>query len=105
MYKAVSEPFIKILSNAGHDRVDAQYAGSKLVDNENNSWMGLNYKDLSVVDFKELGVIDPKKVTRIALENAASVAGTILTTDAAVVEKERNEDTPPQQHWDPNGMM
>ena len=105
VYKAVSEPFIKILSNAGHDRVDAQYAGSKLVDNENNSWMGLNYKDLSVVDFKELGVIDPKKVTRIALENAASVAGTILTTDAAVVEKERNEDTPPQQHWDPNGMM
>ena len=105
VYKAVSEPFIKILSNAGHDRVDAQYAGSKLVDNETNSWMGLNYKDLSVVDFKEIGVIDPKKVTRIALENAASVAGTILTTDAAVVEKARNEDAPPQQHWDPNGVM
>jgi chaperonin GroEL len=62
VYKAVSEPFIKILSNAGHDRVDAQYAGSKLVDNETNSWMGLNYKDLSVVDFKEAGIIDPKKV-------------------------------------------
>jgi chaperonin GroEL len=105
VYKAVSEPFIKILSNAGHDRVDAQYAGSKLVDNETNSWMGLNYKDLSVVDFKEVGIIDPKKVTRIALENAASVAGTILTTDAAVVEKARNEDAPPQQQWDPNGMM
>jgi chaperonin GroEL len=105
VYKAVSEPFIKILSNAGHDRVDAQYAGSKLVDNEINSWMGLNYKDLSVIDFKEVGVIDPKKVTRIALENAASVAGTILTTDAAVVEKARNEDAPPQQQWDPNGMM
>jgi chaperonin GroEL len=105
VYKAVSEPFIKILSNAGHDRVDAQYAGSKLVDSEINSWMGLNYKDLSVVDFKELGVIDPKKVTRIALENAASVAGTILTTDAAVVEKARNEDAPPQQQWDPNGMF
>lgn len=105
VYKAVSEPFIKILSNAGHDRVDAQYAGSKLVDNETNSWMGLNYKDLSVVDFKEVGIIDPKKVTRIALENAASVAGTILTTDAAVVEKARNEDAPPQQHWDPNGVM
>ena len=105
VYKAVSEPFIKILSNAGHDRVDAQYAGSKLVDNETNSWMGLNYKDLSIVDFKEVGVIDPKKVTRIALENAASVAGTILTTDAAVVEKARNEDTPPQQQWDPNGVV
>lgn len=105
VYKAVSEPFIKILSNAGHDRVDAQYEGSKLVDNKTNSWMGLNYKDLSVVDFKEVGVIDPKKVTRIALENAASVAGTILTTDAAVVEKARNEDAPPQQQWDPNGIM
>ena len=105
VYKAVSEPFIKILTNAGHDRVDAQYAGSKLIDNETNSWNGLNYKDLTVIDFKEAGIIDPKKVTRVALENAASVAGTILTTDAAVVEKARNEDVPPQQQWDPNGIM
>jgi chaperonin GroEL len=76
-----------------------------LVDNETNSWNGLNYKDLTVIDFKEAGIIDPKKVTRVALENAASVAGTILTTDAAVVEKARNEDAPPQQQWDPNGIM
>jgi chaperonin GroEL len=99
VYKAVSEPFIKILSNAGHDRVDAQYAGSKLVDNEINSWMGLNYKDLTVMDFKEAGIIDPKKVTRIAIENAASVAGTILTTESVIFEKKEDEDETPQ----PNG--
>jgi len=103
--KAIQEPFLKILTNAGHDINDARYAGSKLVDSNKDVWLGLDYKDLSTINFKEAGIIDPKKVTRIALQNASSVAGTILTTDAAVVEKGRNEDAPPQQQWDPNGMM
>ena len=103
--KAIQSPFLKILTNAGHDINDALYAGSKLVDTNEDKWLGLDYKDLSTINFKEAGIIDPKKVTRVALQNAASVAGTILTTDAAVVEKGRNEDAPPQQQWDPNGMM
>jgi len=103
--KAIQSPFLKILTNAGHDINDARYAGSKLVDTNEDIWLGLNYKDLSTINFKEAGIIDPKKVTRVALQNAASVAGTILTTDAAVVEKGRNEDAPPQQQWDPNGIM
>ena len=103
--KAIQSPFLKILTNAGHDINDALYAGSKLVDTNEDKWLGLDYKDLSTINFKEAGIIDPKKVTRVALQNAASVAGTILTTDAAVVEKGRNEDAPPQQQWDPNGII
>ena len=45
-----------------------------------------------MVDFKELGIIDPKKVTRIALENAASIAGTILTTESVVYEKRTDKE-------------
>ena len=61
-----------------------------------NIWSGLNYKNLKVIDFKEEGIIDPKKVTRIALENAASIAGTILTTESIVYEKrkEKEEEVP-----------
>jgi chaperonin GroEL len=102
VYKAVAFPFQKILTNAGHDIVEVQYLGSKLTDSEKGSnWAGLNYKDLSTIDFKEAGIIDPKKVTRIALENAASVAGTILTTESVIYEKkEDKEDQNLQQ-----GMM
>jgi chaperonin GroEL len=102
VYRAVAAPFQKILTNAGHDIVEVQYLGSKLTDSEKGSnWAGLNYKDLSTIDFKEAGIIDPKKVTRIALENAASVAGTILTTESVIYErKEDQDDQNPQQ-----GMM
>ena len=61
-----------------------------------NTWSGLNYKNLKIIDFKKEGIIDPKKVTRIALENAASIAGTILTTESIVYEKrkEKEEEVP-----------
>lgn len=51
---------------------------------EQSIWNGYNVKTAEYVNFKEAGVIDPTKVTRTALENAASVAGIILTTTAAV---------------------
>jgi chaperonin GroEL len=44
---------------------------------------------MKISDMREIGVIDPAKVTRTALENAASVAGTILLTEAVVVDKAR----------------
>lgn len=102
VYRAAGAPFQKILTNAGHDVMEVQYLGSKLTDSEKgNNWVGLNYKDLSTVDFKKLGIIDPKKVTRIALENAASVAGTLLTTESVIYEKEEEkEEVNPMQ-----GMM
>jgi chaperonin GroEL len=105
--KAIVEPFTKILTNAGHDTNDVRYAASKLMDSGNDLWTGLNYKDLSTIDFKKAGIIDPLKVVKAALQNASSVAGTILTTDAAVVEeRQKNEQPyPEQQAWDPNGFM
>jgi chaperonin GroEL len=102
VYRAVAAPFQKILTNAGHDIVEVQYLGSKLIDSENGSnWAGLNYKDLSIIDFKEAGIIDPKKVTRIALENAASVAGTILTTESVIYERKEDKEEQNSQQ----GMM
>ena len=93
--QAIQEPFIKILTNAGHDDNDVRFASYNLLNGKGNSWKGLDYKNLEIVDFKELGIIDPKKVTRIALENAASIAGTILTTASVIYEKnEDKEETP-----------
>jgi len=90
--QAITEPFVKILTNAGHDINDIRYASFKLIDSGNDLWAGLNYKDLSVINYKELGIIDPKKVTRIALENASSIAGTILTTESVVYEKRKEKE-------------
>ena len=82
--KAILNPFYKILTNAGHDDNEVRYTASKLIDSGNDLWAGLDYKTLETIDFKKAGIIDPKKVTRIALENAASIAGTILTTESVV---------------------
>ena len=93
--QAIQEPFLKIHTNAGHELNDIRYAAFKLIDSGNDLWAGLDYRDLSVIDYKENGIIDPKKVTRIALENAASIAGTILTTESVVYEKrEDKKETP-----------
>ena len=88
---AIQEPFNKILTNAGHDPNDISFNSFKLI-SKRNTWSGLNYKNLKVIDFKEEGIIDPKKVTRIALENAASIAGTILTTESIVYEKRKDKE-------------
>jgi chaperonin GroEL len=92
--KAIQSPLFKILTNAGHEVNDIMQAALPLLD-QDNLWLGLNYKDLTTLDLKESGVIDPKKVTRIALENAASIAGTILTTESVVYEKREDKEEIP----------
>ena len=92
---AIQEPFLKILNNAGHEVNDVRFASYGLSSADPNFWLGLDYKNLEMVDFKELGIIDPKKVTRIALENAASIAGTILTTESVVYEKRTDKEEEP----------
>jgi len=89
---AIQEPFLKILKNAGHEVNDVRFASYGLSSADPNFWLGLDYKNLEMVNFKELGIIDPKKVTRIALENAASIAGTILTTESVVYEKRSDKE-------------
>jgi chaperonin GroEL len=95
VYKACGKPFEQILINAGHDSVQAQMLGKyKLVDGGNDTWAGYNIKTDDVVNMKEAGIIDPTKVTRVALENAAAVAGTVLLTECIVVNKPEEEKQP-----------
>jgi len=102
---AIQEPFLKILSNAGHEVNDIRFASYGLNAADPNFWLGLDYKNLEMVNFKELGIIDPKKVTRIALENAASIAGTILTTESVVYEKKEDKNKETLNPMEGMGMM
>ncbi len=84
--RAVEAPLRTIVENAGLE-------GSVVVDKVLNGKddFGYNAKSDEYVDMLKAGIIDPKKVTRVALENAASVAGMILTTECALVDiKEEN---------------
>ena len=86
--KAVEAPLRTIVENAGSE---GSVVVSKVLEGAVN--YGYNAKDGSYVDMLKAGIIDPKKVTRVALENAASVAGMILTTECALIDIK--EDTPP----------
>jgi chaperonin GroEL len=91
--KACQKPFEQILTNAGFTQTDAlMIARHKLVDSGNDAWSGYNIKTNEIVNMKEAGIIDPLKVTRSALQNAASVAGTILLTEAVVVDSKEDKD-------------
>ena len=84
VYKACAAPFMKILTNAGYTEGECYGLINGLGDDDN--WKGYNIKTGTFVNMKEAGIIDPSKVTRSALENAASVAGVVLLTEAAIVE-------------------
>ena len=101
VYKACGKPFEQILVNAGHDAVSSQMMGRDLVKDKNNTWNGYNIKTNLIVDMKKEGIIDPTKVTRTALENAASVAGTVLLTECIVVDEPKDDKQP---QMDPSMM-
>ena len=103
VYQACGKPFAQILTNAGYTEVQSLILAETLINSgDEDVWTGYNLKTESMVDMKEAGIIDPTMVTRSALENAASVAGTILLTECTVVDKP-NEDSTPQ--IDPMSMM
>ena len=83
---SISSPFLKILSNAGLDLNGSMI--EKLVESSNNTY---NAKTGVIVDAYESGLLDPVKVTRVALENALSVASTILTSESVVFDEKREE--------------
>lgn len=85
--KAAAEPLRWIAENAG---MEGYVAVSKVADLEVGN--GLNAATGQYVDLVKAGVIDPVKVTRSALRNAASIASMVLTTDTLVVEKKEDED-------------
>jgi chaperonin GroEL len=104
--EACAKPFNQILINAGFDSVKGQILADTLVNSGNDVWAGYNIKTEETVNMKEAGIIDPTKVSRTALQNAASVAGTVLLTECTVV-NEVSEDSNNQLQMDPSmmGMM
>jgi len=85
VYQACGKPFSQILINAGYEVVKAEMLALNLFESK-DIWSGYNLKTEQIENLREAGIIDPTKVTRIALESAASVAGTILLTECVVVE-------------------
>ncbi|MBL7887402.1 MAG: chaperonin GroEL [Flavobacterium sp.] len=79
--RAVESPLRTIVENAG---LEGSVVVAKVAEGKGD--FGYNAKTDEYVDMLKAGIIDPKKVTRVALENAASVAGMILTTECALVE-------------------
>ena len=97
VYQACGKPFTQILTNAGYEEIQSMILADTLINSgDEDFWTGYNLKTESMVDMKEAGIIDPAKVTRTALENAASVAGTLLLTECVIVDHPDKEDTPQQ---------
>ena len=101
VYQACGKPFEQILINAGYDSTDAQMIGRyQLTESSKDEWSGFNLKTEEVVDMKKSGIIDPTKVTRTALENAAAVAGTLLLTECVIVpHPDKKNPTPDEMHY------
>jgi chaperonin GroEL len=96
--KALEEPTRRIAANAGAE-------GSVVVEKikQSKDSIGFNAMTGEFEDMIKAGIVDPAKVTRIALENAASISSLLLTTEAVVAEKP--EKKPPTPAMPPGGMM
>ncbi len=89
IYKAVEEPVKQIVNNAGED---GSVVVSKLKEKDGD--YGYDVKNGQYTNMLKAGIIDPKKVTRIAIENAASVGSMVLTTESALIEKKEENPAP-----------
>jgi chaperonin GroEL len=99
--RAIESPLRTIVENAGGE---GSVVINKVLEGKKN--FGYDAKSDTYVDMIKAGIIDPKKVTRIALENAASVAGMILTTECALIDiKEDAPSMPPMGGGGMPGMM
>jgi len=101
--KALEEPIRQIVSNAGLEpsvivnKVKESNVKSKTIN-------GYNARTGEFVDMFEAGIIDPTKVSRVALQNASSVAGLLLTTETVIVEKPKKQEPSPG-YQNNNDMM
>jgi len=96
--RAIEEPLRQIVQNAG---VEASVVVNEIIKGSGN--YGFNAANDTYGDMLAMGVVDPTKVTRCALQNAAGVAGLLLTTDCAINELPKEE--PAQQPQGMHGMM
>jgi len=88
--KALQAPARQIAINAG---TDGAIVVGKLLEQKNNNW-GFNAQSGEYVDMLKEGIIDPAKVVRLALQDASSVAGLLVTTEAMIAEKPEKKATP-----------
>ena len=89
VFNAVEAPLRTIVTNAGGE---GSVVVSKVEEGKAN--FGYDAKSETYVDMQDAGIIDPKKVTRVALENAASVAGMVLTTECALIDIKEDAHAP-----------
>ena len=88
--EAIKTPFRQILKNAGVSDSEIYQIESKCMSRKDSN-TGFDLKTCKYINFLESGIIDPSKVTRCAIENASSVAGTALLTECVIVDKVDNE--------------
>jgi len=98
--RALEEPLRQIVANAGHE---GAVVADKVRQSKDASY-GFNAETDEYEDLVAAGVIDPTKVTRTALQNAASIAALMLTTEALVSEIKEEEKTPPMPPGGGGGM-
>jgi len=98
--RAIEEPLRQIVQNAG---VEASVVVNEIIKGSGN--YGFNAANETYGDMLAMGVVDPTKVTRCALQNAAGVAGLLLTTDCAINELPKEEPAQHQGHGGMQGMM
>ena len=98
--RAIEEPLRQICKNAG---VEGAVIVNKVREGEGN--FGYNAKNDTFCDLRAAGVVDPAKVTRVALENAASVAGMFLTTECVICDKKEEKPEMPMGAPGMGGMM
>jgi len=104
--KAIKEPFRKILYNAGIDDPHSILADIKAIKETykegatQSIWEGFNVKNMKYENFLTTGILDPTKITRTAIENAASVAGTIITTESVIYDVVKDKDEKKQSMGD-----
>ena len=100
VHRAIQAPIRQIAENAG---VDGSVVASKVSESKNTNW-GFNAQTEKYVDLVRDGIIDPTKVVRTALQDAASVAGLLITTEAMVAEKPEKKAAGPAMPPDMGGM-
>lgn len=99
--RAIQAPIRQIVENAGQE---GSIIVGKLLEQDDTNF-GFNAQSGEFTDLVDAGIIDPTKVVRVALQNAASIAGLLLTTEAMVAEQEEEEDSSPANQNMPMGGM
>lgn len=91
LYRALERPIRKLIENAGEDAGRVLGEMERLSREKKNDNIGFNVMTMSYGDMVEMGIADPAKVTRSAIQNAVSVATMILTTECLVADTQKEE--------------